>query len=252
MNVFESLQNQLTPSALANLAECLGEPAAAAQQAVTKGAIPALAAGVLQRFSGDTGAARLLELLTAGKHDGGLLDNLAGALSGGAQTDTLVSLGKGLASSLLGDRSEAVTDLLASFAGVRRGSAASLLSLAAPLLLAELGKQAGGNVAGVLQMLGGLRGGLTAAAPPGLAAALGVADLEQLSAAAQERKGAVYPWLLVPASALALFFVLRSCSNQQAEPIPASYGQPVATMPAEPATDPVAPTSEPTGEPARP
>jgi OOP family OmpA-OmpF porin len=247
MDLFDLLKTQLTETALGALASSLGETPAATRKAVVSGAAPAVLAGVLQNFGGDSGAGRLLEILQAGRHDGSLFDNLGGALGGGAQTDTLVNAGKGLLGGLLGDKAGAVGDLLANFAGVRRSSAGSLLSLAAPLLLGAIGKlgaaaPGGLSAGGVGSLLATAKTALGSEAPPGLAAALGVADLNSLGAAAGERKTMVYPWLLVPIVALILFGVLRSCSQKPAEAIPASQGQVVAPIPA---ADPVPAAAEP-------
>ena len=249
MDLFELLKSQVTESALGALAGTLGETPNATRKAVVNGAVPAVLAGLLQNFSQESGAGKLLEILQAGRHDGSLFDNLGGALSGGAQTDTLVNLGKGLLGNLLGDKAGAVGDLLAQFAGVRRSSAGSLLSLTAPLVLAAIGKlgaaaPGGINVGSVAGILAAAKAGLAGEAPPGLAAALGVADLAGLGAVSNERKAAVYPWLLVPVAALVLFGVLRSCSKQPAEAIPASQGQIVAPIPPAPAAEP-APAPEP-------
>lgn len=241
MNLFDLLKTQLTESTLDSLASNLGETPAATRKAIVSGAVPAVLAGVLQNFGNDEGAGRLLEILKAGRHDGSLFDNLGGALGGGAQTDTLVNAGKGLLGNLLGDKGGPIGELLASFAGVRRSSAGSLLSLAAPLLLGAIGKlgataPGGLSVSSLSGLLATAKSSLATEAPPGLAAAMGVTDLNSLGAIAGERKAMVYPWLLVPVVALILFAVLRSCSQQPAEAIPASQGQVVAPLP--PATEP--------------
>ena len=241
MNLFELLKTTVSPSLLGTLANSMGETSAATHAALTGGAIPAVVAGLLQRFAGEPGASSLLALLQGGKHDGSLFNNIDGALSGGAQTDTLIALGKGLMTNWLGDRSDTVTDLIAQTATLRRSSAAKLLSLAAPLVLGALGKMAGGSAAtaaSVSDLLANCRNLLAQNAPAGLAGAMGLTSLDNLGAASTERKGAMYPWLLVPAAAFTLFLVLRSCSNEPAEPIPASQGQVLPTPKPAPAPAP--------------
>lgn len=249
MDLFELLKSQVTESALGALASSLGETPSATRKAVIGGAVPAVVAGLVQNFGHESGAGKLLEILEAGRHDGSLFDNLGGALGAGAQSDTLINLGKGLLGNLLGDKAGPVTDLLANFAGVRRSSAGSLLSIAAPLVLGAIGKlgvsaPGGLNVASVSGILTAAKANLASEAPPGLAAALGVADLAALGSGANERKGAVYPWLLVPIAALLLFGVLRSCSQRTAEAIPASQGQVVAPIPTPAEPPPAATTPE--------
>ncbi len=245
MDLFEFLKSQVSEATLGSLASSLGETPSATRKTILSGAVPAVLAGVLQNYSQEAGASKLLDILKTGRHDGSLFDNLGGALGGGAQTDTLINLGKGLLDNLLRDKGGAVGDLLANFAGVRRSSANSLLSIAAPLVLSAIGKlggtSAGGlNASAVAALLDSAKSNLASEAPPGLAAALGITDLGSLGQPSGERKSpAYYPWLLVPITALLLFGVLRSCSKQPAEAIPASQGQVVAPIP--PAEEPAAP-----------
>jgi outer membrane protein OmpA-like peptidoglycan-associated protein len=266
MNLFDLVKGQLTDDVVGKIAGSLGESPAAAQKALVGGAVPAVLAGIVNNFGGnENGAGRLLDLLNAGKHDGGILGNLGAALGGGAQTDAVLNTGKSLVGTMLGSRSDAVTDLLASFGGVRRSSASSLLGMAIPVILGVLGKQvksSGMNAAGLLGSLGAVKSMLGSIAPPGLGAAMGMADLggmasaalgsagkaagavggagaAAIGAAAQqvERKGSALPWLIVPIAALLLFFGLRSCQKEA----------PQATAPAPEAAAPVeaAPAPEP-------
>ena len=238
MNLFELVKSQLGDDVIAKVASTIGENPAAAAKTLTGGAVPALLAGIVNSFgANENGAARLLDLVTAGKHDGSLLGNLAGALGGGAQTDAILNTGKSLMGTMLGSRGDAVTDLLSSFGGVRRSSASSLLGMAIPIILNVLGKQTrsnGLNAAGLFGMLQGVKGILGSIAPPGLGAALGMADLggpatvapapvapaapapmPTTAAAEPERKPSIVPWLIVPIAAILLFFGLRSCQDKE-------------------------------------
>jgi OmpA-OmpF porin, OOP family len=274
MNLFDLVKSQLTDEVIGKVAGGLGESSGSTQKALLGGAVPAVLAGIVNNFGGnESGAGRLLDLLSAGKHDGGMLGNLAGALGGGAQTDAVLNTGKSLMGTMLGSRADAVTDLLASFGGVRRSSASSLLGMAIPVILGVLGKQVKGsgmNAAGLLGSLGAVKSMLGSVAPPGLGAALGMADLGSAvssavgglgtmagsagamatgaaasaagaatAAASQvtERKGSILPWLIVPIAALLLWFGLRGC--QQKAPTAATTPEPAAVEPA-PAAEPVA------------
>ena len=87
MNLFDLVKSQLGDEVIAKVAGTVGETPAATAKALTGGAVPALLAGIVSNFgSSENGAARLLDLVSAGKHDGSLLNNLAGALGGGAQS----------------------------------------------------------------------------------------------------------------------------------------------------------------------
>jgi OmpA-OmpF porin, OOP family len=217
MDLFDLVRTQLDDSTLASLGNTLGESVPGVRDALLGSAVPAALAGLVQRYSGETGGSALLELLRGGGHDGSILANLAGALSGGARTDALLNTGKGLLGSLLGSRADAVAEFAASATGVRRGSAASLLALAVPVILNVMGRQVqtqGLSGSGLATALGAVPAILEKVAAPGLAAALGIANFAALGPQPDAtRRGALWPWLLVPAVALSLFFGLRSCQQ---------------------------------------
>ena len=224
MNLIELVRSQLTDEVVGNLASVVSETRSNTQQTLLGGTLPATLAGLFNTFAGESGAARLLSLIASGQYDGNLLSNLSGALSGGAQTDALLNIGKGLLGTLFGGRTDAVTDSVANISGIRRSSAASLLALSAPLVLNVLGqhiKNTGLSAPALAGLLGSQREWVAAAAPAGLASAMGVANF--LTPPANEmtvRKAAIWPWIIVPIATLLLFFGLRQCSTEPAaEPI---------------------------------
>jgi hypothetical protein len=237
MDLIDLIGTQLSDDVIGRLAASLGESPQATRQATSAGAVPAILGSLVQRYSGDAGSSQLLDLLRSGGHDGSILNNLGGALGGGAQTDALLNVGKGLLGSLLGDRSDAVTDLLASTSGLRRGSAGSLLGLAVPLVLGVLGKQVqsrGIGAAGIATALAALPDALGKVAAPGLATAMGLVGFAPPTPGGS-RKAAIWPWLLVPAVALTLFFGLQRCQQTAAAPParPADAGTAAASAPSE-------------------
>ncbi|MCS6947598.1 MAG: DUF937 domain-containing protein [Steroidobacteraceae bacterium] len=234
MSPFEYLRSQVSEELVGALAARAGETPAAVRAGLLEGAVPAVAGGLIQRHAADKQLVGLSQLLRSGPYDGSLFADLAGALGGGAQTDTLVALGTGLLKTILADRVNPVAELVGKGAKLRPSTAADLLALAAPLLLSALGREAckpdgAVDVAALSNVFNRMQTALGSEAPRGLAAALGAADLQSL--AGGERKSAVYPWLLVPAIALSFFAVLRSCSRDPAPPIPASFGQPALEQP---------------------
>lgn len=257
MNLLELVQAQLTDARLARLAAIVSESGTATGKALNGAALPAVLAGLSGEFAGEAGAARLLELMRAGGHDGSLLANLDGALAGGAHTDALLNLGKGQLGAILGDRIDAVAELMVAETGMRRSSAAALLGLLVPVVLGVLGKQLqqGGGAGRLATLLGQVRPALAPLALPGLPAALGVADLAAAPAAASApaapRTGSVWPWLIVPACALAMFFSLRSCqqnSLRDTNGAPQAAGAAGSAAPAPapaPAAAPVVPAAAP-------
>lgn len=243
MNLLELLQAQLTDERIDRLAAIVAESGTATRRGLGGAALPAVLAGLSGEFAGEAGAARLLELMRAGGHDGSLLANLDGALAGGAHTEALLNLGKGQLGAILGDRIDAVTELMAADTGMRRTSAVSLLGLLVPVVLAVLGRQLvqGGGASRLATLLAGARPAIAPLATPGLAAALGIADLAApvpSTGAVAARSGAVWPWLIVPACTLAMFFALRSCQQNSMRDAPAVPAR--APAPA-PVADPAPP-----------
>ena len=79
-------------------------------------------------------------MISGGGYSGSTLDSL-GSMLGGRGASDLMQGGSRILSSLFGGRADTLAGALASFAGLRRGSATSLLSLAAPIVMGVLGKQ---------------------------------------------------------------------------------------------------------------
>ena len=233
MNLLQLARDALPREPVAALAAWLGESEPATDGALRGGALPATLVGLVRQFGRDeTTARRLAELLQQGGHDGALLRDLQGTLSGGTATEALILRGQGLHPLLFGEQSEAVAGLLAKSSGLRPASAQKLLGLAAPLLLAVVAREVTGKALGAAQLAGVLRdqqATLQSAAPAGLAVALGIRDFAPADLA-PPRKPALWPWLLVPAITLALFFTLRwvqQSSMSAPAPAPAPAAAPL-------------------------
>jgi hypothetical protein len=261
-SLIDLAKQYITPDVIDKLAAFTGETPAATSKAMA-GAAPALLAGMLNTAQGSGGVSQLLALFQQGKFDGGMLGNLAGAFSGGS-ADSLLKVGTPLLSSLFGARSNALTDMLASFSGVKRSSSASLLALAAPFVMSLVGKQlasSGGVNANSLQnLLSSQRGAVASAAPPGLAQALGLGDLSSLGANNTHHRdnvppvrreessvGKWLPWLIGLAALLLLFSWMRGCGKAPAAGMTTDT-VPVMTGPAPRTVDTTVPMVPATGD----
>ncbi len=101
--------------------------------------LPALLGAISQKGATPDGAASLLNLLKGPDVDTGIMDNIAGLFSGsGAGANELVNLGSGLVSQLFGNKGSALSESLASLAGIKSSSAIKLLALVAPVVLGFL------------------------------------------------------------------------------------------------------------------
>ncbi|MEZ5457905.1 MAG: DUF937 domain-containing protein [Steroidobacteraceae bacterium] len=216
MNLLELARAALAEDQIAALAATLGESATGTRQGLRDVAVPAVIAGLVRQFGRDATTGGLLaDLLRDGDY-GPLLAELDPALAGGVMTETLIHRGEGLHGLLFGGRVDEIAELLTQATGLRPTSSRKLLGIVVPLVLATLQR----STAALDPATGGDRGAALAAqlrelveplqaeAPAGLATALGTRDFAPLDLP-PPRKPALWPWLLVPAITLVLFFVLR-------------------------------------------
>ncbi|CAZ98249.1 MULTISPECIES: DUF937 domain-containing protein [Zobellia] len=124
-------------------------------------ALPVLMGAMKKNASSPEGAQGLMSALS-GKHDGGILDNLGGLFSGGVD-QSVMDDGAGILGHVLGGKQAQVENALSQKSGMDAGSVATILKVAAPILLGYLGKQTKEqNVSdsnGIGDLLGNLMGG---------------------------------------------------------------------------------------------
>ena len=124
-------------------------------------AMPLLLGAMKKNVSSPQGAEGLMNALSS-KHDGGLLDNLGGLFGGGVD-ESVINDGAGILSHVFGGKQANVENALSQKSGLDAGSVAQILKIAAPLVMAYLGKQkAQSNVNdanGLNSLLGSMLGG---------------------------------------------------------------------------------------------
>jgi outer membrane protein OmpA-like peptidoglycan-associated protein len=247
-NLVQTVINAVTPDLITKLSGLLGESPGSVGKGVGAAA-PALLAAALQQSSTTAGANGLLDMIGQATGGGDLLDRLPGLLGDDAERAGLLGQGRGLADGLLGSNNAAVTNTLASFAGLKGGSASSIIALVAPLVMGAIAKALGParTASGVQALLSEQRSSILGALPPGLGALFGVGGTAQAARGATAAAGAaaassggglmkILPWLIAAAVVLALIFGLRSCGKEEpVEPAPAAP-PPVAEAPAAPVT----------------
>lgn len=175
MNLLALLKDNLTPEMISKAANLVGEDHASTATAMS-GILPAVLGSVVGKASTANGASSIMSMITSGGHDGSVLNNLGGLLGGGTRTDSMLSNGAGILTSLLGDKVGGIASLMSSFAGIKSGSASSLMSMAAPMVMGLIGKQVssqGLNSSGLMSMLSGQKDHIAAAMPAGLGDKLG-------------------------------------------------------------------------------
>jgi len=181
VNLVELAKGYLTPSIIQKAGSFVGESESATQKAMDA-IVPTLIAALANQASTSGGAEKLGRILDTGKYDGSALNNLASLFGGGETTQKAIAEGKNILSSIFGGKTEGVVDQIARFAGLRTGSAASLLALAVPLILNLLGRQRatiGQSPAALASLLGEQKSFLAGLLPTGIASFLGWSGYER-------------------------------------------------------------------------
>jgi len=126
-------------------------------------AMPLLLGAMKKNTSTPQGAQGLMNALSS-KHDGSILDNLEGFFDGGVD-QSVMSDGAGILGHVFGGRQANVENALSQKSGVDASSIASILKIAAPLVMGVLGKQRAQNNVQDPNALNGLLGNMLGGQP---------------------------------------------------------------------------------------
>jgi hypothetical protein len=222
VNLLDLLKQFLGDDFSRLVSQYLGEPEKPTQSSLDA-LLPALLGGVAQKGSTPEGASSLLSLLQGLNLDTSLLNNIAGLFSGDAAgANSLVNMGMNLVKSIFGDKSDALTNALASTGDLKSGSASKLLALAMPLVMGYLKRfigEQGLGASSLSSLLSGQGDYLKGALDSRLLNALGfsspsafLSGLAQPAAARPAadyaaapppvKKASLLPWLLLGLAAL--------------------------------------------------
>ena len=160
MSLLDMLQQRLGGDAVNQISSKLGTDPANTRTAIAA-ALPMLV-GALARNAQDPGKAGALAN-ALGRHDGSVLDDVAGYLGRGDTGD-----GDGILGHVLGGKKETVQTGLGQAAGLDPAKAGTLLAMLAPLVMGALGKaqrEKGLDTGGLAGMLGSEQQRATDAAP---------------------------------------------------------------------------------------
>jgi hypothetical protein len=183
-NILELFSGGPSQSMVGAVSKMLGESESGVQSAVSS-LMPAMLGSMMQKSSTTQGASDLFKMVTGANVDPGMLSNVAGMLGGGASTDKLLSTGTSLVSGLFGgDKVSGLASALSSVAGIKAGSASSLISIAAPFLFGMIKKlvsERGLDSTGMANLLLGQKATLAKAnVDPRLTSALGFSSFSNM------------------------------------------------------------------------
>jgi hypothetical protein len=133
--LLDLLNSDLGKTLVNNASSQIGEDKVKTASALST-AMPLILGAMKNNVSTPQGADRLLNALS-GKHDGSLLDNLSGMLG----NNDVLSDGAGILGHIFGGKQQTVANVVSKKSGIDVSSAMNLLQMAAPFIMAYLGKQ---------------------------------------------------------------------------------------------------------------
>lgn len=243
-NLLDEAKKMLPNNLISNAAASLGESEGGIQKALS-GALPSILSGLLHKSS-DSGSAGLLDIAKTAASSG-ILSNLTDLFSNGGESSSANSTGGGISStimgwlkSIFGEKLNNIISAIAGFAGIKSSSASSILSMAAPAVLAPIGKYATDNnlgPSGLTSFLQSQKNSLLSLIPSGfnLAGALGLSGLGDIGNkvskvvssttgyaedTVKKATGSKWLWpllLLLAIAAAVFFFAQKGCKNADSD-----------------------------------
>ncbi|MCI5080354.1 MAG: DUF937 domain-containing protein [Saprospiraceae bacterium] len=158
MDVMELLQGQLSEGMLDQLTQQIGGADKQQTAAAASGIISTLMGGLAKNASSTDGAAAISNALDR-DHDGSILDDMMGMLSGNKQPTSEKTLnGSGIVNHILGEKKDGAVNMISKLSGLDSGSTGNLMNMLAPVVMGALGKKKqehGLDVAGIASLLSG-------------------------------------------------------------------------------------------------
>lgn len=187
VNLLELAGSYISDDVVERVSTMLGENQQNTRTALI-GALPTVLGGLIQKSTEAGGPGGIMDMVAqvmipnraAGEviiPEGGVFSHLDSMFDGNRdQLSSFMSMGSGLIRSLFGEKAGGIANALATHSGIKQTSAASLMSLAGPVVLGVLGKRLAGDGEGVSGLSGLLKGeasNVQRAMPSGLGSLVG-------------------------------------------------------------------------------
>jgi hypothetical protein len=158
MDLMGLLQGQLSEGMLDQLSQQIGGADKQQTAAAASGIISTLMGGLAKNASSQEGASALSNALDR-DHDGSILDDMMGMLSGNTQPNNASMLnGAGILNHILGNKTNGAVNMISQMSGLDSSKTGNLMSLLAPVVMGALGKtkkDQGLDVSGIASLLSG-------------------------------------------------------------------------------------------------
>ena len=139
-NLMDLLQSQMSDGLLDTLADQLGGADKEQTSKAATGIFSTLMGAMSKNASTPDGAASLANALDK-DHDGGLLDNVMDMLGGNPQPQqSRAANGAGILKHVLGGKQSGAIDMISQMSGLDSNKTGSLMTMLAPIVMANLGK----------------------------------------------------------------------------------------------------------------
>jgi hypothetical protein len=160
-NLMDLLQGQLSDGLIDQFSQQLGGAEKEKTAAAASGIMTTLMGALAKNASTSEGAQSLNNALER-DHDGSILDDVMGMLSGNVQPQNQKMLnGGGIVNHLLGNKQSGAVDMISKMSGLESDKTGNLMSMLAPVLMGALGKtkrEQGLDVTGIASLLSGTVG----------------------------------------------------------------------------------------------
>ncbi|MCC6815356.1 MAG: DUF937 domain-containing protein [Saprospiraceae bacterium] len=154
------LQDQISPDLIQQLSKQIGANEEQTSQATT-GIFSALLGGLANNASTPAGLSSLTSALDK-DHDGSILDDLMGLVSGSSNLNTPASNGLGMLGHILGNNQNHVAQQISQSSGLNLSQIMKLMPIIAPIVMGLIGKlrsnnqqSSGGGIMDIAQVLMG-------------------------------------------------------------------------------------------------
>ncbi len=232
-SIIDSVMSFMGPQVLGPLASQLGISTDTVQRAL-QGGSAAILSGLAAKAEEPGFLSQIFGMVTNPVNNpsalSSLTSNIGSAVSGAASP--LMDMGSRLLSTVFGSRLSSVTDAIGQYAGLGSGKAATLMSMAAPLVLGALGQNIRENNLNASELASELKSeatGFQRFLPAGLSSMLTSASSAVTGAAAAAR-GATNRWLWPVVLLAALLLAALWFFNRAKQPVAETMQNAANTM----------------------
>ncbi len=224
INLLDLAKEQITSSLATQASSFLGESESSVTSALSS-MLPTILGSLVQKTATPTGAQDVMNLMDG--IDLNSLGNIAGIFSeGSSSVNNLLSVGGNISKFLFGDKEGTIVDTLSDLGGLKSGSTATLLKMAAPLLLSVVSNQVKGRgISFLTSLMGSQSSSLKNLIPTGVSNLMGFNDFESqvsnplTSTVNPKGESSWLKWLLPALLAVSVLYYLgtKGCSKKVTE-----------------------------------